>query len=565
MSLFKHKAKERSYGLDFDRAKAAIENLSARLMITDNDRVILYANPAVVNFLKSVEQDIKQHLPNFSANNLVGVNIDSFHKNPSHQQSMLSKLTEAYDTSIRIGVHLFNLRATPLSNENGDRIGTQVEWFDSEAFDNAGQVKAIGRSQAVIHFQMDGTIISANENFLKTMGYSLEEIKGKHHSIFADTQYANSAEYRDFWAALNRGEYSSGEIRRFGKGGREIWLQASYNPILDNKGKPFKVVKYASDITEQKRAAADVAGQLEAINKSQAVIEFNLDGTIITANPNFLNTMGYSLAEVKSHHHSMFVDPAESHLPQYKAFWEKLGRGEFDANVYKRIGKGGREIWIQASYNPIFDPSGKPYKVVKYATDVTSTIETVRTAEASVANLSAIAAAVEEMTAAVAEISKNMNSSRDAAIGIQKESIDSSSAANQLGSKMESMNNVVQVINNIAGQVNLLALNATIEAARAGEAGKGFAVVASEVKNLATQTAKATEDITSQIKDIQTSTVAVVTNISNIEKSASNVSEYVTSVSSAIEEQTAVTREISMNVQKLTTSMQSITERNKTA
>jgi methyl-accepting chemotaxis protein len=412
---------------------------------------------------------------------------------------------------------------------------------------------------------MDGTIITANKNFLSVMGYTLDEVQGNHHSMFADPEYAKSSDYKDFWKRLNAGEYFVDEFQRYGKGGKVVWIQASYNPIMDMNGRPLKVVKYASDITAQKLAASDVKGQLTAIGKSQAVIEFNLDGTIITANENFLTAMGYSLPEIKGHHHSMFVDSAESSTPQYKAFWEKLGRGEFDSNVYKRVAKGGREIWIQASYNPIFDPSGKPYKVVKYATDVTSTIETVKTAEASVANLSAIAAAVEEMTAAVAEISKNMNSSRDAAIGIQKESIDSSSAANQLGSKMESMNNVVQVINNIAGQVNLLALNATIEAARAGEAGKGFAVVASEVKNLANQTAKATEDITLQIKEIQDATTSVVSNISNIEKSASNVSEYVTSVSSAIEEQTAVTREISMNVQKLTTSMQSITEKNKTS
>jgi methyl-accepting chemotaxis protein len=445
------------------------------------------------------------------------------------------------------------------------KYATDITKQKLQSADYEGQLTAIGRAQAVIQFNMDGTIITANKNFLSVMGYTLDEVQGNHHSMFADPEYAKSSDYKDFWKRLNAGEYFVDEFQRYGKGGKVVWIQASYNPIMDMNGRPLKVVKYASDITAQKLAASDVKGQLTAIGKSQAVIEFNLDGTIITANENFLTAMGYSLPEIKGHHHSMFVDSAESSTPQYKAFWEKLGRGEFDSNVYKRVAKGGREIWIQASYNPIFDPSGKPYKVVKYATDVTSTIETVKTAEASVANLSAIAAAVEEMTAAVAEISKNMNSSRDAAIGIQKESIDSSSAANQLGSKMESMNNVVQVINNIAGQVNLLALNATIEAARAGEAGKGFAVVASEVKNLANQTAKATEDITLQIKEIQDATTSVVSNISNIEKSASNVSEYVTSVSSAIEEQTAVTREISMNVQKLTTSMQSITEKNKTS
>jgi len=237
--------------------------------------------------------------------------------------------------------------------------------------DFSGQISAIGKSQAVIEFNMDGTIITANENFLSTVGYSLEEIQGQHHSMFADMEYKNSREYKAFWEALNDGVYDSGEYKRLGKGGKEIWIQASYNPILDLNGKPFKVVKYASDITEQKMSNADFSGQISAIGKSQAVIEFNMDGTIITANDNFLNAVGYTLDEIQGQHHSMFADSEYKSSHEYKAFWESLNRGQYDSNEYKRIGKGGKEIWIQASYNPILDVNGNPFKVVKYATDIT--------------------------------------------------------------------------------------------------------------------------------------------------------------------------------------------------
>ncbi len=237
--------------------------------------------------------------------------------------------------------------------------------------DYAGQVAAIRKTQAVIEFNMDGTIIDANENFLKALGYTLEEIKGKHHSMFVDETYRQSAEYREFWAKLNRGEYLSGEFKRFGKGGKEVWIQGSYNPILDANGKPFKVVKFSIDLTQQKVTNADYQGQIAAINKAQAVIEFQMDGTVITANDNFLKALGYSLEEIRGKHHSMFVDEDYRRSSDYKEFWAKLNRGEYQAAEYKRIGKGGREVWIQASYNPIFDLNGKPFKVVKYATDVT--------------------------------------------------------------------------------------------------------------------------------------------------------------------------------------------------
>ena len=232
-------------------------------------------------------------------------------------------------------------------------------------------IAAVSRAQAMIEFKLDGTILTANQNFLQAMGYQLDEIKGLHHSMFVDLAYARSAEYRDFWAKLNRGEYQAGEFKRLGKGGLEIWIQASYNPIFDQQGRPYKVVKFATDITQQKLQNADYRGQVSAISKSQAVIEFQMDGTIVTANDNFLNTMGYSLSEVKGKHHSIFVDDSYARSGEYREFWAKLNRGEYQAAEYKRLGKGGREVWIQASYNPILDLSGKPFKVVKYATDIT--------------------------------------------------------------------------------------------------------------------------------------------------------------------------------------------------
>ncbi len=236
----------------------------------------------------------------------------------------------------------------------------------------SNQMDAIGKSQAVVEFNMDGTIITANDNFLNAMGYTLEEIQGQHHSMFVEPGFKNSVEYQQFWEKLNRGDYEAREYKRIGKGGKEVWIQGSYNPIMDATGKPFKVVKYASDVTAQKLANADFSGQIDAINKAQAVIAFNMDGTIITANDNFLNTMGYTLNEIQGQHHSIFVEPEYKASLEYRQFWEKLGRGEYEAAEYLRLGRGGKEVWIQASYNPIMDLNGKPYKVVKYATDVTA-------------------------------------------------------------------------------------------------------------------------------------------------------------------------------------------------
>jgi methyl-accepting chemotaxis protein len=594
--------------------------------------------------------------------------------------------------------------------------------------DMVGQLAAISKSQAVIEFNLDGTILKANENFLKTVGYTLDEIQGRHHSTFMPEAEKNSAAYREFWAKLNQGEFVAGEFCRIGKGGKEIWIQASYNPIFDQNGKPFKVVKFAADITAMVNKRSDMTGQLSAISKSQAVIEFNLDGTILTANENFLKTVGYSLDEIKGRHHSTFMPEADKNSLEYQAFWAKLNRGEYVAGEFLRVGKGGKEIWIQASYNPILDPSGKPFKVVKYASDITqmvknrkeafllsrmleqtsfnimyanrdltieyinpSSINTLRklqnylpipvdkilgqsidifhknpahqrkllsdpknlpykaqfmlatenvdfiavaimsekgefmgimvsweiiservktemqikenaereklkatemakildkvnsnasmlassaeeltavstqmaanaeetSVQANVVsaaseqvskNVQTVSTGVEEMNSAIREIAKNAS---DSARVAQKAVVDAQAAntiVSKLGDSSIEIGKVIKVITSIAEQTNLLALNATIEAARAGEAGKGFAVVANEVKELAKETARATEDISSKIETIQTDTKGAVDSIKQISEVIVQINDISNTIASAVEEQTATAAEMSRNV-----------------
>ncbi|PKV44214.1 methyl-accepting chemotaxis sensory transducer with Pas/Pac sensor [Janthinobacterium sp. 61] len=231
---------------------------------------------------------------------------------------------------------------------------------------------ALNRVQAVIEFELDGTILHANDNFLRVLGYTLAEVQGKHHAIFCDAEYVKTSEYADFWGKLGRGEFDHGEYKRRAKDGREVWINASYNPILDADGKPYKVIKFATDITASKRRNADYEGKIDAISKAQAVIEFRLDGTILDANDNFLKSVGYTLDEIKGQHHRMFCLPEYARSDEYAQFWHKLGQGQFDAGEYKRLTKDGREIWLNASYNPIFDVEGRPFKVVKFASDVTA-------------------------------------------------------------------------------------------------------------------------------------------------------------------------------------------------
>jgi methyl-accepting chemotaxis protein len=367
--------------------------------------------------------------------------------------------------------------------------------------------------------------------------------------------------------------------------GKEVWIQASYNPIKDADGKPVKVVKFATDVTERKLRDADVQGQVDAIGKAQAVIHFKLDGTIITANENFLRTLGYGLDEIQGKHHSMFVDEKEKQGAAYRQFWDALNRGEYQAAQYKRIGKGGKEVWIQASYNPILDLNGKPFKVVKFATDITQRMtlqkaidrdlgligDAMTSANQQVtgaagasqqtsANVQAVATGAEELQASIGEISRRVSE----ASRISAQAVEQSKRTNEivtgLSTSAARIGDVVNLINTIAAQTNLLALNATIEAARAGEAGRGFAVVASEVKSLATQTSKATEEIAGQIAAVQSTTDEAVGAIGDISATINSINDISETIAAAVEEQAAVTSEIAANMQTAASGVQAISE-----
>lgn len=473
------------------------------------------------------------------------------------------------------------------------KYATDVTTAKLKSADTDGQINAISKAQAVIEFEPDGTIIDANQNFLSTLGYEKKEIVGKHHSMFVDSDYRNSPDYKRFWEDLARGEFQAGEFKRIGNGGNEIWIQASYNPILDIDGKPFKVVKFATDITDAKLRGDNNKRQLDEINRTQAVIEFDANGIILSANDNFLNALDYNLSEIRGKHHSMFVDPEYKESADYRQFWKELNLGKFQTAEFQRFGKGGKVVWIQATYNPVLDINGKTCKVVKFATDITArkkaeadlketmtmiarnaqaltsssiqlsataqqmsanSEETSKQSETAAAaseqvsrNVETVAASAEEMSATVQEVAKSASAAATIAATAVSVAESTNATVAKLGESSIDIGKVVKVITSIAQQTNLLALNATIEAARAGEAGKGFAVVANEVKELARQTANATEDISQKVGAIQQDTDGAVKGIAQISDIINQINDIQRNIASAVEEQANTTNEIAKN------------------
>lgn len=463
--------------------------------------------------------------------------------------------------------------------------------FNNSAKDAEAKMAAICNAQAVIEFSPDGTILNANENFLSALGYGLDEIRGQHHKMFVKEEERSSPEYADFWRGLAAGTFQAGEFKRVRKNGEEIWIQASYNPIFDKQGKVYGVMKIALDVTGEKQKSIDFEAQVNAISRSQAVIEFKPDGTILKANENFLNAMGYQMDEIAGQHHRIFMDPEEAGSPAYQQFWNTLAGGQFQSSEYKRKKKNGQEIWLQATYNPEFDNNGKVFKVIKFAQDITAKMQerlkrrdvqktinhdlteiteamlsaTAQATEAAAAstqtsqNVQAVAGGLDELAASVSEINQQVTNALEISTQAVDEANNTNNIISGLATAAQRIGDVVSLISEIAEQTNLLALNATIESARAGEAGKGFAVVASEVKSLAGQTANATEEISKQIAEVQTTTDDAVKAIKTITDTISKINEISSMISAAVEEQSAVTGNMSSNMQTAAGSVDEIT------
>lgn len=511
-----------------------------------------------------IEFDLQGHILDANENflNAMGYTLEEI-KGQHHKMFLLpeqakskkykefwKKLNEGQfhsDEFMRLGKHnkLVWIQATynPIFDKDGNPIkiikfATDITKQKEEYANFKGQINAIRRSQAVIEFDLEGYILDANQNFLDVMGYALEEIVHSHHKIFVEKDYAKSNEYKNFWKNLSEGHFQSGEYMRLGKNGKEVWIQASYNPIFDATGKAYKIVKFATDITDQKTKNANYEGQIQAIHRSQGVIEFDLEGNILEVNDNFLNVMGYTRDEVVGQHHRIFCKPEYANSEDYKKFWKDLREGHFNMKVFQRVKKDRSIAWIQACYNPILDSKKHPWKIVKFATDLTHAIEQTEKTSDSMQN---IAQSSREMSTSVSEISEHMEKTKKAGQDIKDQSTSSSESGDKLKLAAKDMQDIIVTIKNIAGQVNLLALNATIEAVRAGEAGKGFAVVASEVKSLAQQTHLAVESVEKEIENTQAIANEVVSHIEKIAVCANEVGENTTLVYSAIENQSAIT------------------------
>jgi methyl-accepting chemotaxis protein len=380
-----------------------------------------------------------------------------------------------------------------------------------------GLITALERSMAVVEFDLDGKVLRANDNFLRTMGYRAEALVGKSHRDFCPAALVRSAQYSEFWAQLRAGTFVSGTFQRLNGQGQVVWLEASYNPVVDEQGRVFKVVKYALDVTAKVAQEAETRSKLVALDRAMAVIEFDLAGNILVANDNFLQVMGYSLGEIKGKQHRLFCEPSLINSSEYSDFWRRLNAGEFFSGQFKRLGKHGRVVWLEATYNPVYDAEGKLYKIVKFASDITERVEKFEEDSRGASRAYHISAETEKVAEQGAQvIQETAREMRQIADNIGS----SARLVGQLGDRSEQITAIVNTIRGIADQTNLLALNAAIEAARAGDQGRGFAVVADEVRQLAGRTSRSTAEIAEMIGKILAETREAVASMNTTQEGA---------------------------------------------
>lgn len=428
----------------------------------------------------------------------------------------------------------------------GNKLKAELQHCKAELDASKADIKAIKSNVALIEFKADGTITDANELFLATVGYKLEEIQSRQHAMFCYKTDSSSPDYLKFWTELAQGKAKHGNFRRISKSGQQLWLEATYFPVLDQQNNVSKIIKIAYDVTQQKEKLTEQNAIYASIDKSMAVIEFTPEGFIVNANQNFLTSMNYSLTQIQNKHHKIFCD--DEFYRENPDFWRKLSSGQLNSGKFQRFDSRGNEVWLEATYNPVLNTDGQVIKVIKFASLITERVKQAERTK-SAAHL-AHQTAIDTFN--VAEQGKiNIDSSRTLALEISETVKRTDTVILSLSEQAKEISNMVSIIKSVAEQTNLLALNAAIEAARAGEAGRGFAVVADEVRQLASRTSSASNEISNVVSRNLEVTQQVLDAINSIDQLSGKNREMITQLSDIIDE-------IENGAQKVVTSVSAI-------